>query len=84
MAIISSKKDDLLGYEILKDGKVIGFTSSNTYIDENATDDNAQYAVIPYAKDLTSANKVEINSKMPSISIQQEKITLKVSLIFHL
>ena len=78
MAINNSKKDDLLGYEILKDGKVIGFTSSNTYIDENATDDNAQYAVIPYAKDLTSANKVEINSKMPSISIQQEKITLKV------
>lgn len=76
MEISQNVKDDLLGYEIIKDGKVIAFTTSSTYTDKNA-DENSQYEVVPYAKDLTTGNKVEINSSKPVISIQQEKITLK-------
>ena len=33
MNINENVKDDLLGYEIIKDGKVIAFTTSSTYID---------------------------------------------------
>ena len=76
MNINESVKDDLLGYEIIKDGKVIAFTTSSTYIDKNA-DENTQYEVVPYAKDLTTGNKVDVNSSKPIISVQQEKITLK-------
>ena len=31
-------KNDLLGYEIVKNGKVIGFTTSGTYTDSEVTD----------------------------------------------
>ena len=76
MSISENVKDDLLGYEIIKDGKVIAFTTSSTYTDKNA-DENSSYEVVPYAKDLTTGNKFEVNSSKPIISIQQEKITLK-------
>ena len=76
MNINENVKDDLLGYEIIKDGKVIAFTTSSTYIDKNS-DENTQYKVVPYAKDLTTGNKVDVNSSKPIISVQQEKITLK-------
>ena len=76
MNINENVKDDLLGYEIIKDGKVIAFTTSSTYIDKNA-DENTQYEVVPYAKDLTKGNKVDVNSSKPIISVQQEKITQK-------
>lgn len=77
MSINENAKDDLLGYEILRNGKVIAFTTGSTYIDKDATDDNSEYEVVPYAKDLTVGNKVQINSLKPNISIQQEKVTLK-------
>ena len=77
MSINENTKDDLLGYEILRNGKVIAFTTRSTYIDKDSTDDNSEYEVVPYAKDLTIGNKVQINSLKPSISIQQEKVTLK-------
>ena len=38
---------------------------------------------IPYAKDLTTGNKVNVNSSKPIISVQQEKITLKRGEVFN-
>ena len=79
MSIASEAKDDFLGYEIVKNGKVIGFTTSGTYTDSEATNanENINYEVIPYAKNLSTGDKVQINSLTPSISIQQETITFK-------
>lgn len=49
MNINKSIKNDLLGYEIIKDGKVIGFTTESSYTD-NEANDNSKYEVVPYAK----------------------------------
>ena len=72
-------KNDLLGYEILRDGKVIGFTSTNSFVDSNVEiDNNHEYEVIAYARDLSKSNPTKINSKTPSLSLD-DKITLKLN-----
>ena len=85
MSISNEVKDDFLGYEIVKNGKVIGFTTSGTYTDSEATNanENINYEVIPYAKNLSTGDKVQINSLTPSISIQQETITLNLNEEFN-
>lgn len=45
MNINKSIKNDLLGYEIIKDGKVIGFTTESSYTD-NEANDNSKYEVV--------------------------------------
>ena len=45
-------------------------------MDKNA-DENTQYEVVPYAKDLTTGNKVDVNSSKPIISVQQEKMCIR-------
>ena len=85
MNVDKNAKDDLLGYEIIKEGKVIGFTSSNTFTDSTETDTDASinYEVIPYAKDLSTGDKVQLNSLRPSISVQQDTIVLKLNEKFN-
>ncbi len=82
MNINKSIKNDLLGYEIIKDGKVIGFTTESSYTD-NEANDNSKYEVVPYAKNLTTGRNVEISSSTPNISLQQEKVTLKIGEDFN-
>lgn len=69
----------------MKNGKVIGFTTSGTYTDSEVTNanENINYEVIPYAKNLSTGDKVQINSLTPSISIQQETITLNLNEKFN-
>ena len=72
-------KSDLLGYEILKDGELIGFTGNNTFIDTNADKTkNSKYEVIPYDLNLGTGKSSIVNSFMPSMSVQQDKITLEL------
>ena len=72
-------KSDLLGYEILKDGELIGFTSSNSFVDTNADKTkNSKYEVIPYDINLGTGDAFEIYSFAPSMSIKNDKITLKL------
>lgn len=73
-------KPDLLGYEILRDGEVIGFTGTNTFIDTNADKTkNSKYEVVPYDINLGTGDAVAINSFSSNINIQQSKITLKLN-----
>ena len=70
-------KSDLLGYEILRDGEVIGFTGDNSFIDINADKTkNSKYEVIPYDINLGTGDAAEIYSFTPSMSIKNDKITL--------
>lgn len=72
-------KSDLLGYEILRDGELIGFTGTNTFVDTNADKTkNSKYEVIPYDLNLGTGEAVSIDSFTPSINIQQDKITLEL------
>ena len=77
--IDSENKDDLLGYEIIRDGKVIGFTSTNTFKDTNLDlNEDYTYEVVAYARDLSTASVTEIKSKTPNL-LADEKITLKLN-----
>lgn len=77
--IDEANKEDLLGYEVIRDGKVVGFTSSNTFKDSNADIyKNYNYEVVAYAKDLSKTNAIEIKSKTPTL-LSNEKITLKLN-----
>lgn len=72
--------DDLLGYEIIKDGKVIAFTNNSYYVDEEANfDENQIYEVIAYDKSLKTIKSSELNSYSPLLSLSQEKVTLKLN-----
>lgn len=70
-------KSDLLGYEIVKDGEIIGFTATNNFIDTNGDDNkNAKYEIIPYDLNLEIGESSVVNSFAPSIKVQQNQITI--------
>lgn len=72
-------KDDVLGYEIFKDGELIGFTSTNSFVDtESNIGDSVNYTVVPYDKNLNTGEEVLINSLTPSLSVEQELISIKL------
>ena len=78
-------KNDVLGYEIFKNNELIGFTSNDSFIDKSSTiGENIEYVVVPYDKKLNEGNKVSINSLKPSITIQQEEISIKLGEEFDL
>ncbi|GAA0864714.1 NPCBM/NEW2 domain-containing protein [Paraclostridium tenue] len=72
-------KNDLLGYEIFKGDKLIGFTSTNSFVDTNSNIGEAiDYTIVPYDKKLNTGNEVKINSLKPSINVQQKEINVKL------
>ncbi|MGG7059302.1 NPCBM/NEW2 domain-containing protein [Clostridium tertium] len=82
--IDNNVKSDLLGYEILKDGELIGFTSTNSFVDTNAdTTKNSKYEVIPYDINLGTGESFVVNSFGPSINLQQNKIVLRLGEEFN-
>ena len=81
--IDKENKEDLLGYEIIRDGKVIGFTATNSFTDRDVDiNENHNYEVVAYARDLSKAKAVEIKSKTPNL-LANEKITLKLNEEFN-
>ncbi|WP_373599802.1 S-layer homology domain-containing protein [Paraclostridium bifermentans] len=82
--VSKENQDDLLGYEILKNGGVIGFTSKDSFIDEQTNlENNDVYAVIAYDRNLNKSNTVNLNSHSPIINLTQEKVTLKLKEDFN-
>lgn len=72
-------KDDVLGYEIFKDGELIGFTSNNSFVDtESNIGESVNYTVVPYDKKLNIGEEVVVNSLTPSLSVEQESISIKL------
>jgi hypothetical protein len=69
-SIDEENKDNLLGYEIRKDGKYIGFAYKDSYfIDTNSTlDDDAVYTVTPYDIKLNVLDGIEANTHEINIS----------------
>lgn len=78
LSVDKNNQDDVLGYEVLKDGKVIGFTKTNSFTINNVNvDENVNYSVIAYAKDLSTAKEVEAQVLKPTLSIE-ENLTLQI------
>ena len=66
--IDNNNSADLLGYEILKDGEVIGYTKDNSFVVKDVNiNENAKYDVVAYAKDLSTASPVSIKAFQPNI-----------------
>lgn len=81
----NESKNDVLGYEIFKEGELIGFTSTNSFVDtESNIGEAANYTIIPYDKKLNKSEAVEINSLTPSLSAQQDEISVKLREEFNL
>lgn len=82
-SVDQANKDDVMGYEILRNGEVVGYTTSNSFVDKNI-DPNVDYTyeVIAYAKDLTTSKKATISSKTPNL-LANSKITIKLNEEFN-
>ena len=82
--IDANVKADLLGYEILKDGDVIGFTGTNSFVDTNVdATKNSKYEVIPYDINLGTGESFVVNSFGPSMNLQQNNMVLKLGEEFN-
>ena len=69
-SIDEENKGNVLGYEIKKDGKYIGFTSNRSFVDENSNlDDDAVYTVTPYDIKLNTLDSIEVAALQSSISV---------------
>lgn len=60
MSIDQAADQALLGYEVMQDGKIIGFTNNRTFSTELFTDDQAEHAYTVRAYDLRS-NQSEVS-----------------------
>ena len=68
-AIDDENKDNILGYEIRKDGKYIGFTSKESFVDTNSNlDDEGVYVITPYDRKLNTLDEIEVNAIQPTLS----------------
>lgn len=77
--IDKENSDDLLGYEIFKDGEYLGYTRDNTFVDKAADpESNHSYKVVAYAKDLSTARPVERQLKEASL-LADDRITVKLN-----
>ena len=75
---------DVLGYEIFKDEELIGFTSTNSFIDTTTEVGEAvEYEVIPYDKKLNPGEEVHLHSLAPTIMTSQEKVIVKLNEAFE-
>ena len=71
-------KNDLLGYEVYRDGKLVGFTSTDQFADKDVdASKNYTYRVIAFDKKLNTLDPVEFKAFKPSMSVE-EYVTLKL------
>ena len=82
--IDKKSKSDLMGYEIYKNDELIGFTSTNSFVDTEANFDvNVVYKVVAFDKRLNESKGYETNSYAPSIKLQQNEINIKLNEEFN-
>ena len=72
-------QNDVLGYEIFKNDELIGFTSSNQFMDSSSViGESVDYTVVPYDKRLNEGEPITINALTPSLQFQQTEIHIKL------
>ncbi|WP_332649054.1 NPCBM/NEW2 domain-containing protein [Lysinibacillus sp. 54212] len=76
--IDAANKDAAMGYEILRDGKVVGYTTNLSFVDKNVDVTTPHtYEIVAYDKKLNSLKPVEVESQQPALSAE-EHVTLKL------
>lgn len=79
MGVDKAYANDLLGYEIYRNGELIGFTGTNQFVDANVDPSvNYTYTIIAYDKKLKALKPVEAKAFAPKLSIE-DRITLKLN-----
>ena len=69
-SVDDENKDNILGYEIRKDGKYVGFTSNDSFVDTNSNlDEDGVYVVTPYDRKLNTLDPIKVNAIQPSLSV---------------
>ncbi|MFR8733863.1 MAG: NPCBM/NEW2 domain-containing protein [Clostridium perfringens] len=69
-SIDDENKDNILGYEIRRDGKYVGFTSNDSFVDTKSNlDEDGVYVVTPYDRKLNTLNPIEVNALQPTLSV---------------
>lgn len=73
MEIDDDNNNSLLGYEIYRDGKLIGFTNTSTYVDREAKiGTNHTYEVVAFSNDLNSAKGVSVKAHQSKLEAQKD------------
>lgn len=81
--IDEENKKNTLGYEVYRDGELIGFTERNTFVDKTrATDTNHEYKIIAFDKTITGKGSASIKVFTPSMQVT-EKVTLAIGEEFN-
>lgn len=69
-SIDDENKDNILGYEIRRDGKYVGFTSNDSFVDTKSNlDEDGVYVVTPYDRKLNTLKPIEVNALQPTLSV---------------
>ncbi|MGL6058717.1 MAG: NPCBM/NEW2 domain-containing protein, partial [Culicoidibacterales bacterium] len=76
---------DLLGYEIVRDGEVIGFTRTNTFQDQAyQSETNVNYAVVPYGANGKAGEMSPVYaSHTPTITVNQPNVMIPLYTTFE-
>ena len=73
MEIDRENNKSLLGYEIYRDGSLIGFTNKETYVDKEAVKGtNHTYEVVAFSNDLNSAEGISVKAHQPKLEVQED------------
>lgn len=82
-SIDKANEEHLLGFEVYRDGVLVGFTKNNTYTDENVTaTTNYNYSIKAVDKKLNIKGAFSLNSLAPII-VADEKITIEKGTTFN-
>ncbi|MGV3218099.1 NPCBM/NEW2 domain-containing protein [Clostridium baratii] len=74
-SIDEANKNNVIGYEIFRDGEAIGFTSTNSFTDRKAaTGKNHNYTVVAYDNELNASKPYDLNLHAPTINVESNVI----------
>lgn len=72
-SVNKENRPNTLGYEILRDGKVIGFTKGNKFVDTTANpSENYEYTIRAYDNNITPDKGIKLNSLQPYLSSKDD------------
>ncbi|MER1987337.1 MAG: NPCBM/NEW2 domain-containing protein [Solibacillus sp.] len=83
-AMDDANKQHVLGYEIIRNGEIIGFTATTSFVDQTVdVNENYTYEVIAYDKKLNSLSSVQTKAFKPTL-LAAEQLTVKLNQTLNL
>ena len=74
-SVPNHQEDHVLGYEIIRDGEVIGFTKDTSYTDNQVnSSDNHTYEIVAYDKTLTPSQAGSVSTLTPNLKVDSKVV----------